>query len=81
MPFAPGTFGLFYRQPDKQLSAADVQEIAQAILLMNGEHDWKVTQVQPGPDHQVSFAFATADGTVIAKFAMDQATGRISRTG
>ncbi len=81
MPFAPGTFGLFAPQPDKHLSPADVQQIAQAILLWNGNHDWKVAQVQPGQDHQVTFAYATSDGTMIAKFAIDQDTGRITRVG
>ena len=81
MPFAPGTFRLFARQPDKHLTPADAQTIAQAILLWNGEHDWKVTQVQSGQDNQVTFAYAAPDGTVIAKFAINQQTGRISRIG
>ena len=81
MPFAPGTFRLFARQPDKHLSTADVQTIAQAILLWNGEHDWKVAQVQSGQNNQVTFTYAAQDGTVIAKFAIDQQTGRISRVG
>jgi hypothetical protein len=81
MPFAPGTFALFARQPDKHLSAADVQTIAQAILLWNGQHEWKVTQVEPGQNNQVTFAYAAPDGTVIAKFAINQDTGRIDRVG
>lgn len=75
------TFGLFAPQPDKHLSPADVQQIAQAILLWNGNHDWKVAQVQSGPNHQVTFAYTSPDGTVIAKFAINQDTGRISRLG
>jgi hypothetical protein len=81
MPFAPGAFGLFAPQPDKHLSPADVQQIAQAILLWNGNHDWKVAQVQPGQNHEVSFAYVAPDGTTIAKFAINQDTGRITRTG
>ncbi len=50
-------------------------------MLWNGEHDWKVTQVQSGQDNQVTFAYAAPDGTVIAKFAINQQTGRISRVG
>ena len=81
MPFAPGTFGLFAPQPDKHLSPADVQQIAQAILLWNGNHEWKVAQVQPGQDHQVTFAYVTQDGATVAKFTVNQDTGRITRVG
>jgi hypothetical protein len=81
MPFMPGTFGLFAPRPDKNLSPADVQQIAQAILLWNGNHDWKVAQVQPGQNHEVTFAYVTGDGTTIAKFAINQDTGRITRVG
>ncbi len=81
MPFAPATFGLFAPQTDKHLSPADVQEIAQAILLWNGNHDWKVAQVQPGENHQVTFAYVTQDGATVAKFAINQDTGRIMRVG
>ncbi|MEO8715544.1 MAG: hypothetical protein ABI369_11065 [Acetobacteraceae bacterium] len=75
------TLGLFAPTPDKHLSPADVQEIAQAILLWNGNHDWKVAQVQPGANNQVNFAYTAPDGTVIAKFAINQDTGRITRLG
>ncbi len=81
MPFMPGTFGLFAPQPDKHLSPTDVQQIAQAILLWNGNHDWKVAQVQPGQNHEVNFSYVTPDGTTIAKFAINQDTGRITRVG
>lgn len=81
MPFAPGTFSLFAHQTDKHLTTSDVQTIAQGILLMNGEHDWKVGQVEAAPNHQVTFAYTAPDGTVIAKFSIDQQTGRISRVG
>lgn len=81
MPFAPGTFALFAHQTDKHLTTSDVQTIAQGILLMNGEHDWKVGDVAAAPNHQVTFAYTAPDGTVIAKFSIDQQTGRISRVG
>lgn len=81
MMFTPGTFALFAPQPDKHLTPADVQQIAQAILLWNGNHDWKVSQVQPGQNHQVTFAYTSQDGTTIAKFAINQDTGRIARVG
>ncbi len=81
MPFEPGTFALFAHQADKHLTTADVQTIAQGILLMNGQHDWKVGQVEAGANHQVTFAYTAPDGTVIAKFSIDQQTGRISRVG
>ncbi|MDQ2804143.1 MAG: hypothetical protein M3Y41_16255 [Pseudomonadota bacterium] len=80
-PFAPGTFGLFYRPADKHLSPADVQQIAQALLLWHGNHAWKVVEVQQSTGGKVSFAYATPDGSVIARFEVNQATGQIDRTG
>ena len=74
------TWGLFHRPADLALSPADVQTIAEAILLRNGEHDWKVGDVTANADHTVSFAFVTAHGDVIAQFVMDTQNGRISRT-
>jgi hypothetical protein len=74
-------FGLFFRPADKQLTAADVQKIAEAFLLWQGNRDWKVTQVAAGPDGKIGFAFATADGGVIARFTMDSKTGRLARVG
>lgn len=79
--FAPGTFGLFYPIIDKHLSPADVQQIAQALLLWQGNHSWKVADVQQAPGGEVSFAFATPEGSVIARFEVNQATGRIARVG
>ena len=38
-------FALVYRQADRQLAPADVQKIAEAFLLWNGNHTWKVTDV------------------------------------
>jgi hypothetical protein len=77
----PAMFGLFFHPADKQLTAADVQKIAEAFLLWQGNRDWKVTQVTAGPDGQIGFAFATSDGGVIARFTMDSKTGRLARIG
>src|SRR5205823_7165634 len=51
----PGTFALFYQQADRQLSAADVQKIAEAFLLWHGNHSWKVVNVAEGADNTVGF--------------------------
>jgi hypothetical protein len=74
-------FGLLYHMDDRQLTAPEVQKIAEAFLLWNGNRTWKVTEVAAGPDGKIGFAFATADGSVIARFTMDSKTGRVSRTG
>ena len=77
-----GAFGsLIYRPEDRQLTAPEVQKIAEAFLLWNGNRTWKVTEVSERPDNLVSFAFATSDGSVIARFTMDRKTGRVSRIG
>ena len=60
---------------------ADVQKIAEAVLLWNGNRTWKVTEVAEAPDNTVAFAFATQDGSVVARFKMDRKTGRVTRTG
>jgi hypothetical protein len=75
------TFSLMYRVDDRQLTAPEVQKIAEAFLLWNGNRTWKVVEVAAGPDGKVGFAFGTADGSVIARFTMDSKTGRVSRTG
>ena len=59
----------------------EVQKIAEAFLLWNGNRTWKVTQVAAGPDGKIGFAFATSDGGVIARFTMDSKTGRVHRAG
>ena len=74
-------WGLFYPQPDKKLSTADVQALAQAVLLRHGNHAWKVTNVAQNQDDTVSFAFATQSGDVVARFAMNTHTGRLRRLG
>jgi hypothetical protein len=80
-PAAPGTFALIHRQQDRQLSPADVQKIAEAFLLWNGNHNWKVIDVAPAADGTVAFAIATPEGSVIARFTMDPHSGRVTRTG
>ena len=75
------TFALFFRPADRQLTPPDVQKIAEAFLLWNGNHTWKVIDVAPTSDGQVSFAYAAPDNTVIARFSMDTKTGRLTRTG
>jgi hypothetical protein len=75
------TWGLFYNQRDKNLSNADVQILAEAILLVHGNHDWKVVNVADGENGRATFSYATADGSVIARFAVDRETGRLSRIG
>lgn len=76
---APGTFALVYRHADRQLSPADVQTIAQAFLLWNGNHSWKVIDVAAAPDGLIGFAYTTQQGGVIAHLTMDPHTGRIAR--
>lgn len=72
-------WGLLSHQADKKLSAADVQTLADAILLRQGNHTWKVANVVQNQDDTVSFAFATQSGEVIAQFAMNTHTGRVHR--
>ena len=75
------TFALVYRQEDRNLAPADVQTIAEGFLLWNGNHSWKVVEVAPASDGSIGFALATSDGSVIARFAMDPHSGRVSRAG
>lgn len=72
-------FALIYPAQDRNLSAADVQKIAEAFLLWNGNHTWKVVNVQDQGEH-IAFTFATQDGGAIASFTMDRHTGRVQRT-
>jgi hypothetical protein len=74
-------FGLFYHPADRKLTTAEVQKIAEGFLLWQGNRTWKVTEVAEAPDNAVSFALATGDGSVVARFSMDRATGRVKRTG
>lgn len=75
------TWGLFFNQKDKNLSDSDVQTLAAAVLLIHGNHSWKVTDVADAADGTVTFAYATADGSVIARFSIDRHTGRLTRIG
>jgi hypothetical protein len=74
-------FALIYRQPDRQLAPADVQKIAEAFLLWNGNHAWKVTNVAPTADGPIGFSLTTPEGSVVAKFTMDPHTGQVERVG
>ena len=80
-PVAPRTFALIYRQADRKLTPPDVQKIAEAFLLWNGNHSWKVTEVAAAPDGTIGFALATPEGSVIARFTMDPHTARVTRAG
>ncbi|MCB8874701.1 hypothetical protein [Acidisoma silvae] len=75
------TWGLFFNQKDKNLSDSDVQTLATAVLLMHGNHSWKVADIADAADGTVTFAYATADGSVIARFSMDRHSGRLTRIG
>ncbi len=75
------TWGLLFDQKDKNLSDSDVQALATAILLIHGNHTWKVADVADAVDGSVTFAFVTADGSVVARFAMDRHSGRLTRIG
>jgi hypothetical protein len=75
------TFALIYPQADRQLTPPDVQNIAEAFLLLRGNHSWKVVDVAPSSDGAIGFALATQEGSVIAHFTIDSRTGRVTRTG
>jgi hypothetical protein len=75
------TWGLFFNQRDKNLTDSDVQVLAEAILLVHGNHNWKVIDVADAADGQATFAYATADSAVIARFEIDRHSGRITRIG
>jgi hypothetical protein len=74
-------FALIYRQKDRALTPPDVQKIAEAFLLWNGNHTWKVTDVATTSDGLIGFSLATGDGSAIAKFTMDPHTARLTRVG
>jgi hypothetical protein len=75
------TFALVYRQEDRNLAPADVQKIAEAFLLWNGNHTWKVSNVAPTTDGPIGFSLTTPEGSVVAKFTMDPHSGRLERVG
>ena len=72
-------FALFYRQADRSLTPADVQKIAEAFLLWNGNHTWKITDVAATSGGPVGFSVTTAEGAIVAKFTMDPHTARVQR--
>jgi hypothetical protein len=74
-------FALIYRHPDRQLTTADVQKIAEAFLLWNGNHTWKITDVAATADGPIGFSISTPEGSVVAKFTMDPHSGRLHRIG
>jgi hypothetical protein len=74
-------FALVYRQADRQLAPADVQKIAEAFLLWNGNHTWKVTDVTPTGAGPIGFSLSTPEGSVVAKFTIDPHTAKIERVG
>ena len=74
-------FALIYRQQDRALSPADVQKIAEAFLLWNGNHTWKVGDVAATSDGLVAFSLTTQDGSLVAKFTMDPHSARVARVG
>jgi hypothetical protein len=71
-------FALVDRAEDRKLTPPDVQKIAEAFLLWNGNHTWKVINVKPEGD-VIGFDLATAQSSVIAHFTMDPKTGRPTR--
>lgn len=78
-PHGSGLMGLVHPADDRALSADDVRKIAEAFLLWNGNRSWKVVDVGQTPNKAVAFAFATTEGSVIARFTMDPKTGRVTR--
>ena len=80
-PVEPGAFALIYRHEDRQLTPPDVQKIAEAFLLWQGNHTWKVVDVGPAQDGGIGFALATPEGSVVARFTMDPHSGQVKRAG
>jgi hypothetical protein len=80
-PMSRRTFALVYRQEDRKLTPPDVQKIAEAFLLWNGNHTWKVVEVAPTTDGAIGFGLATQEGSVIARFTMDPHSGQVTRAG
>jgi hypothetical protein len=73
-------FALVYRAEDRKLTPPDVQKIAEAFLLWNGNHSWKVLNVKAAGD-VIGFDLGASDGSVIASFTMDPKTGHVDRKG
>jgi hypothetical protein len=77
----PGTFALLYHPANREITTADAETIATGFLRWNGNHSWKVVDVQSMSDGKIGFAYATPDNAVIARFTIDSRTGRIQRIG
>jgi hypothetical protein len=73
-------FALVHRADDRMLTAPDVTKIAEAFLVWNGNHSWKVLNTAADGD-VIGFDLATKEGSVIAHFTMDPKTGRLKRLG
>jgi hypothetical protein len=78
LAFGPETLGLVYDKPDKELTEADVQKIAEAFLLFHGNHSWRVTNVVLNGD-VVIFAIATDQNAIVATFAMNRHSAELQR--
>jgi hypothetical protein len=78
-PMMGRPFALVFRHEDRQLTAADVQKIAEAFLLWQGNHTWKVVDVAATSEGPIGFALATQEGSVVARFTMDPHSGRVTR--
>ena len=73
-------FALIHRAEDRKLTPPDVQKIAEAFLLWNGNHAWKVINVAQDGE-VIGFDLATPEGGVIARFTMDPKTAKLKRRG
>jgi hypothetical protein len=72
------SLALIYDAPDKQLTATDVQTIAQGFLLLHGNHTWSVLNVQPDGEN-IKFQIATEQNAIVASFAMNRHTAHLER--
>jgi len=73
-------FALVYRAEDRKLTPPDVQKIAEAFLLWNGNHTWKVINVAAEGD-VIGFDLVTPEGSVIARYTMDPKAAHVTRRG
>ncbi len=74
-------FALVYRHEDRQLTPPDVQKIAGAFLLWQGNHTWKVANVKSVSDDAIAFDLTTPNGDAIASFTVNPHSGQLTRTG
>jgi hypothetical protein len=80
-PFSPRDFALLPRVEDKKLTTAEVQKIAEGMLLWMGNRTWKVVDVKEAADNKISFGLALPEGGVVARFDIDRKTGAVKRAG